>query len=131
MSEVTIRARLAYTPPLGVLVTLPEMTLTCPYSALNVATIDIPDATANPSTFAVPFGSIDEATLIVLSSNMSEDVLVKINGTDLVYTLTAGEKMMFAASALGTTSIASVDITTTAVQAGDESVDCMIFGDPL
>ncbi len=131
--SASLKITLSYQAPGGSQASFAPSTITIPYSAQAESTVDVPDTTAAATVFPVPFGSIaDGATMLIVQNNLDTAITLKINGGDLENSIPAGKFGMVQVGDLGAAPITSADIVTTAdPQAGDGSVDCFVFGDPV
>lgn len=131
--NVTVSITMQYPGPDAETVAPPKKTITCPFQAESVGTIDIPDATNSGTSFDVPFGAIgDECTCALIENRTAQPLQVKINGAAAVsHRIAAGGAMLISnAAEAGGNEITEIALITTAAQVGDESVAYRLFGDP-
>lgn len=97
-SEATHTNRLSGdTAPLS----LPTVTVTVPYNAIQGGELDVPDTTAADTVYAIPFGSCAEATHIQMENSTGQDIAARIGGASVSGVLTAGTVTIAFAAAPG------------------------------
>jgi hypothetical protein len=127
--NVVLAGTLSYTPAGGG-VTSPSLSVTTPYDAQVVGTIDIPDATAADTAIPIPFGSIGEAKALLVKNNNTLDIGIRLNGAVAnSHRLTPGGTMLIQNPIVATAGpLTSASIVTSALQVDDGSVDFGVWG---
>lgn len=133
MSNSTANVKVVLTYPQGGgTVTPPAISIDAPFQALNVATIDVPDAETSVTTHAVPFGAVDKATAVLIKNRTGQMLDVKINAAAAAsHQLRDGGCMVIAAAGLPSDDLAAIDLITTGIQSGAGYIDCWVFGDSV
>jgi len=125
-----VKATITYVDPDGSTVTVPQVTLACPYQGQLHGAIDVADAAA-AGTFPVPFGPVGKATAALIENKLGQPVDISINGGDLAYTgLASGQAVLLAFPATPDDAVTSIDVITNDPQTGDASIAFHLWGDP-
>lgn len=108
------------------------MSITALFQAMNLGTLDVADTTAAATTIPIPFGAVaNGASALLLRNRTGQEVNVAINGAlTPSHTIPTGGVQLIASAGLAVdTPITSLNVVTTATQAGIGYIDYFVFGD--
>lgn len=136
--NAVVKVSVDYVSPSGASTTWPlsgfGQKTTCPYHGQGYGALDVPDTEVADTVHEVPFGDIASATAFAIVNRTGQALNVVVNGveeTTPLFSIPIGGFVSWGAPAAdGDTPITRIALVTTATQAGDGTIEFIVFGDP-